>query len=102
MKEFGNLTVCDFKGSTVHASTVHTYYTVGILRQSLQRQQRVVRLHNDVRNFFLVRKHGVGLDQFLWEPLTTQYSEQINKLLTYDTTPTVINSSLLGTLYILE
>lgn len=56
---------------------VHTYYTVSILRQSLQRQQRVVRLHDDVRNFILIWENGIRLDQLLWEPVITQQHHYI-------------------------
>lgn len=42
-----------------------SYHAVGIERQPLQSQQRVIRLHYDVATFGLIGEHRIGLDQLL-------------------------------------
>lgn len=42
-----------------------TYDAISIQNESFECQDRVVRLHDDVRRFLLIREHGVSLDQFL-------------------------------------
>ena len=45
-----------------------TYHTVGVLCQSLEGQDGVIRLHDNIRYLFLIRKHRVRLDQLLGKP----------------------------------
>ncbi len=42
-----------------------TYDAISIQNQSFECQDRIVRLHNDVWRFLLIREHWIGLDQLL-------------------------------------
>lgn len=52
------------------------HHAVGILRQPLQREQRVVRLHDHVAHLVLVGEDRVGLHQLLWIPADGREEEE--------------------------
>mmetsp|Transcript_36544 Transcript_36544/g.97361 ORF Transcript_36544/g.97361 Transcript_36544/m.97361 type:complete len:229 (-) Transcript_36544:500-1186(-) len=57
-------------GDAVQSCVVQHDDTIRVQRESLQRQNRVVRLHNHVTRFGgKQRENGIGLDQFLWIPV---------------------------------
>lgn len=62
----------DMKGVRCNAresAIVEDYDRVGVLRQALESEKRVVRLDHDVAGVLSIREDRVRLDQFLWKPI---------------------------------
>lgn len=61
-------------------SIYKTYDAVCILCQSLESEEGVVRLDDDIWDFILVGKNGVCLDQLLWKPETNESSQKVTEV----------------------